>query len=100
MLQRPIPKHPNNSLYVILLLLKFKVDLQNFKWCFYNTSNHLKWVRNKKIMKFKNGKGPKEKKKKKMFYKLKSLFLFLSFFHYFFSFTFQRWFLELEIAPP
>jgi hypothetical protein len=39
------------------------------------------------------------KKGEKMFCKLENLFLLL-FFHYSFSFTFQRWFVKLEVALP
>jgi hypothetical protein len=41
-----------------------------------------------------------QKKKKKMFCELESLFFFLLFFHYSFSFALQRWFLELKVLLP
>jgi uncharacterized membrane protein (DUF485 family) len=49
-------------------------------------------------MKFESRRGPKREKKK--FYKLESLFFFLLFFHYSFSFAFQKWFLKIEITFP
>jgi len=48
-------------------------------------------------MKFESRRDPK---KKKHIYKLENLFLFLLFHHYSFSFTLQRWFLELEVVFP
>jgi hypothetical protein len=76
MLQKPIPKHPNKKLYVVLLLSEFKKDFKNFRWCSYNTLNHLKWIRIKKVMRFENRRGVK---KKNAFCKLESLFSFLLF---------------------
>jgi hypothetical protein len=59
--------------------------LHHFKLCKMN--------KNKKIMKYKNRRGPKRmlKKEKKTFCKLESLFFFLLIFHYSFSFAFQIW---------
>jgi hypothetical protein len=39
---------------------------KDFTWCSYNILNSLKCIRNKKVMKFKNRRGPKKKKEKKM----------------------------------
>jgi hypothetical protein len=47
------------------------------------------------------GGGPKRRKEEKNpFCELKSIFFFLLFFHYSFSFALQRGFLELELALP
>ncbi len=93
-LAKLIPKHSNSSLYVAMLLLEIQDDWKNFRWCFYNILNCLKWMRNKKVMRFEIKKDPKRKKNiKNAFCKLKSLFFILLFFHYSFSFALQRWFL-------
>jgi hypothetical protein len=42
----------------------------------------------------------KKGKKENMFCELKSLLFFLLYSHYSFSFAFQRFFLELEVAFP
>ncbi len=110
-------EHSNNFLYVALL--EFKDDLYNFKWCSDSTLNYLKWIRNKKVMRFESKRGSKRRRNKnkmplvswkayffscyffiilfRLHFKddLESLFFFLLFFHYSFSFALQRQFGEL-----
>jgi hypothetical protein len=70
----PVPKHTRNSLHVVLLLLEFKGDLWNFRWCSYR---HFKLFKmNKLVMRFENKRGPNIRKKK-TFCKLESFFFFL-----------------------
>jgi len=89
-------KHSKNSLYVALLLVEFKHDLLNFRWDSYNILNHLKWIKKRKLWNLKVARVRREGKKKNTFCKLKSFFFSLLFFHYYFSFRLQIWFLKLE----
>jgi hypothetical protein len=69
-----VPKHSQNSLYVVMLLLKFEDNFFNFRWCYYNTLNHFKLIRNKKVTRFESRRGPKKKKKKNLFVSWKAYF--------------------------
>jgi hypothetical protein len=93
-----IPKHPKSSFWVALLLLEFKDDFYNWRWHFYSTLNGVKSTRHKKVRSFENRRGLKRKKKKTCFVSWKASFFSLLFFHYSFSFTLPRWFLELRVT--
>jgi hypothetical protein len=58
MLQKPIPKHPQIFFvccFVATIVQKWFVELQ------VQSYNRLKWIRNKKVMKFENRSGKKKK---------------------------------------
>jgi len=66
-----------------------------------HTSNHLNWIKNKKVLK---GRESKEGKQWGKTFKMKfvSWKMYLSSCYFFISFSFalQRWFLEFEVAFP
>jgi len=63
--EQTIEHYKGQSLFVFLLLLKFKDDLYNFIWeRSYSTLNHFKWIKQKKLMRFESKKAPKRRKKK------------------------------------
>ncbi len=52
-------------------------------------------------MRFESRRGPKRKKKRKIFFcKLGKLIFILVIFSLLLAFTFERWFLKLEVAFP
>jgi hypothetical protein len=55
---------PKKFLACYSIVIKVQDILYNFKWHSYNILNHLKWRRNKKVMRFENKRGPKRKKGK------------------------------------
>ncbi len=65
MLQRLVPEHLKECLYVALLLLEFKNDLQIPGGALITFKFFINEEEIKKVMRFENRKGPKRKKKGK-----------------------------------
>jgi hypothetical protein len=56
---------PKKFRVCLFLLLELKNNLYNFRWSSYSILNHLKWMRNKKVMRFESRRGQNEKRWKK-----------------------------------